>query len=299
MTPFPRYLLSITDLSTDHIFHILKTAAAFKKKLPPRTTLAGKTILNCFFENSTRTRISFEAAAKHLGAEVINFTTTESSLAKGETLRDTILNLKAIGADAFVIRHFQSGAPAQSHAIARIPIVNAGDGSHEHPTQALLDAMTIKEHMGHFKGLHVGIIGDIANSRVARSNMLLLKKLGARITVCGPRPMLPSQMGQYGVFVTTDFQKLIPTLDVIMMLRIQIERDAAPMIPSVGDYARNYQLNSTRLSKAKPHVIVMHPGPINRGVELTNHVADGPQSVILQQAQNGVFVRMAVLKAIL
>ena len=300
MTQRLKNLLSIDQLSRDSIVDILKAAAAFKKKPPSSNLLAGKIILNAFFENSTRTRLSFEMAAKRLGGGTISFSEAESSIAKGETFRDTIFNLTAFHPNTIVLRHSQSGASEEAQRLAgAIPVINAGDGRHEHPTQALLDAMTMLEHHRSLKGLHVGIVGDITNSRVARSNMILLKKMGARVTVCGPKTMLPSHVEQYGVKVTTDLKKLVPTVDVIMMLRIQIERGVENSIPSVGDYAKRYQLNSSLMKIAKPHAIVMHPGPMNRGVEISSNVADCPQSVILRQAENGVFVRMAVLRAIL
>ncbi|PIR20521.1 MAG: aspartate carbamoyltransferase [Deltaproteobacteria bacterium CG11_big_fil_rev_8_21_14_0_20_47_16] len=299
MTRKLKNLLSVDHLSSNTIFDIFKSAAAFKKKLPPHT-LSGKIVLNAFFENSTRTRVSFETAAARLGAHSIGFTEQGSSVSKGESFQDTILNLAVMHPDAIVLRHAQSGAAEMAQElVGKIPVINAGDGRHEHPTQALLDAMTIMEHAGALKGLHVGIIGDIAQSRVARSNMLLLKKMGASVSICAPKTMIPSHVTQYGVKVTTDLRKLVPTLDVIMMLRIQMEREQSPCIPSVADYAKNYQLNAALMSTAQANAIVMHPGPMNRGVEIADDVANGPQSVILQQTENGVFIRMAVLKAVL
>lgn len=299
MTQKPSHLTSIQDLSRDDVMAIFKKTAQFKKS-PPKVHHRDKVLVNAFFENSTRTRCSFEIAAKRLGMAVVNISSTGSSVAKGESLADTVATLCAMGPSAIAIRHAESGSAFAAAAVANtIPIINAGDGSHEHPTQALLDAFTIQDHFGSLKGCHVGIIGDIARSRVARSNMLLLKLLGAHVTVCGPKTMLPVGIKQYGVKVTTDFDALLPNLDVVMMLRIQLERAAGSCIPSASDYSKNYQLNAARLKKAGPDVIVMHPGPMNRGVEITSDVADGPQSVILDQVANGVLIRMAVLDYLL
>lgn len=299
MTQRPSHLTSIQDFSRDDVMAIFKKAALFQKS-PIKPTHANKILINAFYENSTRTRCSFEVAAKRLGMDVVNFAATGSSVAKGETLSDTIATLCAMRPAAIIIRHAESGSAQEAAAVAKpIPVINAGDGSHEHPTQALLDAFTILQTKGDLKGLHVGIVGDIARSRVARSNMLLLKMLGAQVTVCGPKTMIPVGVTQYGVKVTTDFDALLPTLDVVMMLRIQLERAAGTCIPSASDYAKLYQLNAARLKKAGPDVIVMHPGPMNRGVEITSDVADGPQSVILDQVTNGVLIRMAVLDYLL
>lgn len=299
MTQKPSHLTSIQDLSRDDVMAIFKKAAQFKKT-PPKLHLRDKILVNAFFENSTRTRASFEAAAYRLGMSVINFTAIGTSVAKGETLSDTIANLAAMGPAAFVVRHSDPGAAFEAvRASLGIPVINAGDGPREHPTQALLDAFTIQDQLGAVKGCHVGIIGDIAHSRLTRSNMILLRTLGAKVTVCGPKTMMPVGVEQYGVSVSHDFDALLPKLDVIMMLRIQLERAAGSCIPSTSDYAKNYQLNAARLKKAGPDVIVLHPGPINRGVEITSDVADGPQSVILDQVTNGVLVRMAVLDYLL
>lgn len=295
----PLHLTSIQDLSRDDVMTIFKKAALFQKS-PVKPKHPNKILINAFFENSTRTRCSFEIAAKRLGMDVINFSATGSSVAKGESLADTIANLCAMNVSAIVMRHSESGSAQEAAAFAKkTPVINAGDGSHEHPTQALLDAFTMLQVKGDLKGLHVGIIGDIARSRVARSNMLLLKMLGAHVTVCGPKTMIPVGITQYGVKVTTDFDALLPNLDAVMMLRIQLERAAGTCIPSASDYAKRYQLNAARLKKAGPDVIVMHPGPMNRGVEITSEVADGPQSVILDQVANGVLIRMAVLDYLL
>lgn len=298
MTKTPTHLLSVGDLSRDDVVAIFKKAKSFLTATPGQKT--SKLFINAFFENSTRTRMSFEIAAKRLGMDVVNFTSTGSSVAKGETLTDTILNLCAMKPSGIVLRHAQSGAALDAAKVSGpVPVINAGDGSHEHPTQALLDVFTILQKKGEVKGLHVGIVGDIAHSRVARSNILLLRKLGAKVTVCGPKTMIPKEVSRYGVSVTTDFDTLLPKLDVILMLRIQLERAAESCIPSAADYARLYQLNARRLAMAPAGTIVMHPGPINRGVEITNGVADGPRSVILDQVANGVPVRMAVLDMLL
>lgn len=295
----PSHLTSIQDLSRDDVMAIFKIAQAFKKSNPSRPKTE-KIVINAFFENSTRTRCSFGIAAKRLGISVLNFFEGTSSVAKGESLTDTILNLAAMSPSGIILRHAQSGAALEASKVSgSIPIINAGDGSHEHPTQALLDAFTIQQKKGALKGLHVGIVGDIERSRVARSNMLLLSKLGAKVTVCGPRTMIPAEVERYGVAVTTDFDALLPKLDVIMMLRIQLERAGGACIPSAADYARLYQLNAKRLARSAAGALVMHPGPMNRGVEITNDVADGPQSCILDQVTNGVLVRMAVLDTLL
>lgn len=295
----PSHLTSIQDFSRDDVMAIFKRAAQFQKT-PAKPTHSNKILINAFFENSTRTRCSFEIAAKRLGMDAVNFSAAGSSVAKGESLTDTIANLCAMEPAAIVVRHSESGSAQEAAAVAnQIPVINAGDGSHEHPTQALLDAFTILQAKGDLKGLHIGIIGDIARSRVARSNMLLLRMLGAHVTVCGPKTMIPAGVTQYGVAVTSDFDALLPKLDAVMMLRIQLERAAGACIPSTADYAKLYQLNAARLKKAGPDVIVMHPGPMNRGVEISNDVADGAQSVILDQVANGVLIRMAVLDYLL
>lgn len=295
----PRHLTSIQDLSSDDVMAIFKIAKSFQKSMPERKTTQ-KLIINAFFENSTRTRCSFGIAAKRLSISVLNFFEGTSSVAKGESLTDTILNLASMGPSGIILRHAQSGAAREAARVSgSIPIINAGDGSHEHPTQALLDAFTIFQKKGAVKGLHVGIVGDIAHSRVARSNMLLLRLLGATVTVCGPATMIPAEVARYGVRVSSDLDAVLPELDVVIMLRIQLERAGGACIPSMGDYARRYQLNEQRLAKAPADAIVMHPGPINRGVEITTEVADGPRSVILDQVGNGVLVRMAVLDTFL
>ena len=303
------HLLSINDLSRDEAVAILATAAELgrvseggQKKLP---TLRGRAVVNLFFEDSTRTRISFESAAKRLSADVINFSAKGSSVSKGESLKDTAQTLQAMGADAVVIRHGASGAAqrlADSGWISA-SVINAGDGTHEHPTQALLDAFTIGEKFGlatyDFSGLKVGIVGDILHSRVARSNVLLLKKLGASVTLIAPPTLLPVGVEQWGVAVSYDFDAALKNLDVVMMLRIQSERMHDLFFPSAREYSRAYGLDSTRLSTLKPKAIVMHPGPMNRGLEISADSADDIKSVIVDQVKNGVSVRMAVLYELL
>ena len=292
-------LLGIADLSADEIRLVLDTAASFRevaarpiKKVP---TLRGKTVINLFFEGSTRTRSSFEIAEKRLSADSLNFSTAGSALAKGESLIDTTLNLQAMAPDLIVIRHPHPGVP---HMLARrvaAGVINAGDGAHEHPTQALLDALTIREHKGRISGLRVAIVGDIEHSRVVRSNIHLLTRLGAEVTVAGPRTMMPVAVDRLGVRVAHTLEAAIEGADVVMMLRIQLERQSRTRFPSVREYFRLFGLTAERLARAAPDVIVMHPGPMNRGVEIASDVADGPYSVILEQVGNGVAVRMAVL----
>ena len=266
------------------------------KKVP---TLRGKTIINLFFEPSTRTRTSFEIAGKRLSADVINISVATSSVSKGESLRDTAENLQAMQADVLVVRHSAAGVP---HLLARYlpsPVINAGDGAHEHPTQALLDLYTLQEKWGTLTGHTVLIVGDIAASRVARSNMLAMRKLGMQVCVCGPRTMLPIGIEQMGVECTSDFDAAIQGADAVMMLRIQRERHGEVLFPSLQEYSERYCLTAERLRRAKSGVLVMHPGPMNRGVEIAPEVADGLESVILTQVTNGVAVRMALLYLLL
>ena len=298
-----RDLLGIEDLSADEICYILDAVPPFKeiserdiKKVP---TLRGKTIINLFFEPSTRTRTSFEIAGKRLSADVINISVATSSVSKGESLRDTAENLQAMQADVLVVRHSAAGVP---HLLARYlpsPVINAGDGAHEHPTQALLDLYTLQEKWGTLTGHTVLIVGDIAASRVARSNMLAMRKLGMQVCVCGPRTMLPIGIEQLGVECTSDFDAAIQGADAVMMLRIQRERHGEVLFPSLQEYAERYCLTAERLRRAKSGVLVMHPGPMNRGVEIAPEVADGLESVILAQVTNGVAVRMALLYLLL
>lgn len=294
-----RHLLSIADLSPAEILLILDTAEAMKeigtrpiKKVP---TLRGKTVVNLFFEPSTRTRTSFEVAEKRLSADAINIAASTSSLIKGETLTDTARNLEAMAPDMIVVRHGSSGACQLLAGLGGSRIINAGDGMHEHPTQALLDALTIRERKGSIEGRKVAIIGDLAHSRVLRSNLLLLKVLGADVWVCGPVTMWPSGIARFGVTVTTSVDDAVRDADVVMMLRIQLERMHGHYFPSRREYFRLFGLTRARMELAKEDAIVMHPGPLNRGVEIASDVADGPDSVILEQVSNGVSVRMAVL----
>jgi aspartate carbamoyltransferase catalytic subunit len=292
-------LLGIKQLEPEEINLILETAETFKeistrpiKKVP---TLRGRTVVHLFYEPSTRTRTSFEIAAKRLSADTFNISASTSSIVKGETLLDTARNLEAMNPDVIVLRHSAAGAP---HLLARhvqASVINAGDGMHEHPTQALLDLLTIKEKKETISGQTIAIIGDIAHSRVARSNIWALTKMGARVLVAGPTTMIPHDLDKLGVEVFYRPEDVIPEADVIMMLRIQLERQGQMLLPSLREYAHIFGLNEEKLSQAKPDVLIMHPGPINRGVEISPAVADGPYSVILDQVNNGVAVRMALL----
>ncbi|MCG6945839.1 MAG: aspartate carbamoyltransferase catalytic subunit [Deltaproteobacteria bacterium] len=292
-------LLGIKQLEPEEINLILETAETFKeistrpiKKVP---TLRGRTVVHLFYEPSTRTRTSFEIAAKRLSADTFNISASTSSIVKGETLLDTARNLEAMNPDVIVLRHSAAGAP---HLLARhvqASVINAGDGMHEHPTQALLDLLTIKEKKETISGQTIAIIGDIAHSRVARSNIWALTKMGARVLVAGPTTMIPHDLDKLGVEVFYRPEDVIPEADVIMMLRIQLERQGQMLLPSLREYACIFGLNEEKLSQAKPDVLIMHPGPINRGVEISPAVADGPYSVILDQVNNGVAVRMALL----
>ncbi len=299
MTEGLRHLLGIDGLGADEIVRVLDTAEAFfdvslrrVRKVP---TLRGKTVINLFYEASTRTRTSFELAGKRLSADVINISSSGSSVSKGESLLDTVKNLEAMHPDVIVVRHMHSGA---AHFVAkhtRAGVVNAGDGTHEHPTQGLLDAFTIRRAKGRIEGLTVAIAGDIAHSRVARSNAHLLTALGATVRVCGPRTLLPVDVASLGVEVYDSLAEALDGTDVVMMLRIQHERFGEALLPTTREYSRTFGLNPRTLARAKPDAIVMHPGPINRGVEIDPAVADGPRSVILDQVEAGVAVRMAVL----
>lgn len=292
-------LLTIDQLTVDEINLILDTADSMKeissrdiKKVP---TLRGKTVINLFYEPSTRTRTSFEIAGKRLSADVVNISTASSSVTKGETLKDTGKNLQAMSPDLVVIRHPAAGAPKILADALPASIINAGDGAHQHPTQALLDAFTIRERKGTLEGLTVSIIGDITHSRVARSNIACLKKAGAQVKVCGPFTMIPYFIDQLGVEIASSMEEAIADADVIMMLRIQMERQSTFLFPSLREYATFFGLNLERLKKAKKDVLIMHPGPVNRGVEIAPEVADGPYALILEQVANGVAVRMALL----
>jgi aspartate carbamoyltransferase catalytic subunit len=293
-------ILGIKDLSVDEINLILETAESFleisTRKIKKVPTLRGKTIINLFYEASTRTRTSFEIAGKRLSADTINISSSTSSVVKGETLIDTARNLEAMNPDVIVIRHSAAGAPHLLAALVKQSIINAGDGAHEHPTQALLDMMTIKEHKGKIAGLKVAIIGDIEHSRVARSNIYGLSKMGANVILAGPATMLPRDIEQMGVKVFSRLDDAITNADVVMMLRIQLERQKQSIFPSLREYSQHYCLNRNNIKLAKKDVIVMHPGPINRGVEISPDIADDPAcSVILDQVNKGVAVRMALL----
>ena len=292
-------LLGIGDLTRDEIHLVLETAEAMReigqrpiKKVP---TLRGKTVVNLFYEPSTRTRTSFEIAEKRLSADTLSVPVSASSVLKGETLADTALNIEAMAPDMIVLRHSSSGAGHLLSRICRSRIINAGDGMHEHPTQALLDAFTIREHKQHIDGLKVAIVGDLLHSRVLRSNILSLTMLGADVWACGPSTLVPPGLDRFGVHVTTSIDEAVEDADVIMMLRIQQERMDGAFVPSLREYFNTFGMTGARVARARPDVIIMHPGPMNRGVEIASDVADGPYSVILEQVANGVAVRMAVL----
>lgn len=304
-----KHLLSINDISYEEAVQILDTAQELArvsdgpmKKLP---TLRGRTIVNLFYEDSTRTRISFEAAAKRLSADVINFSAKGSSVSKGESLKDTALTLQAMGADAVIIRHNASGAARRlaDSEWTNGSVVNAGDGTHEHPSQALLDAFTIRKHLAHgandLAGLKIAVVGDVLHSRVARSNVLLLHKLGAKVFLVAPPTLLPVGVEHWPAHVSYDLDSILPEVDAVMMLRIQMERMSDSFFPSAREYSRYFGLNKERLSALKPTAIVMHPGPMNRGLEITADSADSARSVIVEQVSNGISVRMAILYLLL
>jgi aspartate carbamoyltransferase catalytic subunit len=292
-------ILGIQELSVEEIDLILETADSFIevstreiKKVP---TLRGKTVINLFYEASTRTRTSFEIAAKRLSADTINISASTSSVVKGETLIDTAKNLEAMNPDVIVIRHSAAGAPHMLAGILRQSVINAGDGAHEHPTQALLDMMTIRAKKGRIAGLKVALVGDIAHSRVARSNIHGLTKMGAQVCVAGPATMIPRGIERMGVVVHMRIEEAIRDADIIMMLRIQTEREKQNIFPSLREYAQYFSLNRRNIGLARKDILIMHPGPINRGVEISSDIADGPHSIILEQVTNGVAVRMALL----
>jgi aspartate carbamoyltransferase catalytic subunit len=301
-----KHLRSAADLDADTATLILDTAGEMAalagrevKKLP---TLRGRTVVNLFYEDSTRTRISFEAAAKRLSADVINFSAKGSSVSKGESLKDTALTLQAMGADAVVIRHPASGAPHRLSSWVDGSVINAGDGTHEHPTQALLDAYTMRSRLGKIQGLRVAIVGDVLHSRVARSNVLLLTTLGAEITLVGPPTLIPVDIAAAlspATKVSYDLDSVLPDVDVVMMLRVQTERMQDSYFPSAREYSRRYGLDVSRMRKLPEHAIVMHPGPMNRGMEIAPEVADSSRSTIVEQVANGVSARMAVLYLLL
>jgi aspartate carbamoyltransferase catalytic subunit len=295
-----KHLLSMDQLSATDITHILDTAESMRqvtdrpiKKLP---TLRGRTVCNLFYESSTRTRVSFELAAKRLSADVVNFAAdSKSSVTKGESLKDTAWTLEAMGIDAIVIRHPSSGAPEQLSRWVRSNVINAGDGQHEHPTQALLDLFTIREHFKTFEDLKVVIVGDILHSRVARSNVKGLRTLGADVTLVGPPTLVPRQLEGWGAKVSNELDEVLTEIDVCYLLRVQKERQSDQYFPSTREYAARWGLNGPRLAKMKPDALVMHPGPLNRGVEISAEISEGPRSIILDQVTNGLAVRMSLL----
>jgi len=294
-----KHILGIDHLSREDIVQILDSAESFKqinsreiKKVP---TLRGKTIVNLFFEASTRTRTSFEIAGKRLSADTVNITASSSSVVKGETLEDTARNIEAMAPDIIVMRHAASGAALYLAERLDCSVINAGDGAHEHPSQALLDLFTMRQHKGRIEGLKVAIVGDITHSRVVRSNLYALNKMGAEVRLAGPGTMIPPGIEKLGCRVCTTLEEAITDADVVMMLRIQLERQGKTLLPTLREYSRFYGLNPEKLKLAKPDALIMHPGPMNRGVEISSSVADGPQSVILDQVENGVAVRMALL----
>lgn len=294
-----RHLITLEELALAEIDQIHATAAAFKKilgrsvkKVP---ALRGKTIVNLFLEPSTRTRLAFEMAAKRLSADVISFDAASSSTSKGETLRDTAQNIEALNADMIILRHAASGSPLYLSRLLNIPVINAGDGAHEHPTQGLLDTFTMREHLGSLKGRKVVILGDILFSRVARSNIHALTKMGAAVTLVGPSTLVPHWFQDLGVTVSHDLKSALADAEVVMLLRIQHERQSSSHFPSLGEYTSMFGLNRARAAWLNPRAIIMHPGPINRGVEIDSELADGDRSVILEQVTNGIAIRMAVL----
>ena len=294
-----KHLLGLRELSREELEHIFATADGFQtisqRSIKKAPALRGKVVGNLFFEDSTRTRTSFALAAQRLSADVVEFTAKSSSLSKGESLRDTARNLEAMGIDMVVCRHSAGGAPTLLSRCVNCSVINAGDGTHEHPTQGLLDVYTIRELRGDLSGLKVAIVGDIAHSRVARSNIWALKTMGAEVHLVGPPTLMPAAVTELPVTVHHDFDEILPEMDVINMLRIQFERIGSQVFPSIQEYARLFALTGERLRRAKSDVIVMHPGPINRGMELESEVADGPHSTILRQVTNGLAIRMAVL----
>lgn len=299
MTWTRKHLLTLEELSAEEINLVLDTAQSFKevstreiKKVP---ALRGKVVVNMFVEPSTRTKTSFSLAAKRLSADTVDFSPSTSSLSKGETLKDTVRNIEAMGVDIVVVRHWAPGVPFMLSKVLKASVINAGDGAHEHPTQGLLDIFTMREIKGNVKGLKVVILGDITHSRVARSNIWGLTKLGAHVTVCGPATLIPPHIEDLGVKISNNVDEAIADADVINLLRIQMERQRANLFPSVREYSRIFGIDAERLKRTRKDVLIMHPGPINRGVEISPDVADGERSVILRQVTNGLAVRMAVL----
>ena len=292
----PRNLIDVDDVSPSELIELLDRATAFNQTAPRRDLLAGVPVLNLFFESSTRTATSFTLAEQRVGADVISFAPGASSLGKGETIADTAITLRAIGVRVIVVRHPESGFPRRLAEAFDGHVINAGDGTHAHPTQALLDLMTLRDHAGRLEGLRVAIVGDILHSRVARSNIVGMRMLGVEVTLVGPRTLLPDSFEREGVRIERDLDEVLPHIDAIMMLRIQRERIVSGLLPSLDDYTRRFQLNRTRLARLSRDAIILHPGPYNRGVELTDEVLDDPRSRYVVQVHNGVFVRMAVLE---
>jgi len=292
----PRNLIDVDDVSPSELIELLDRATAFNQTAPRRDLLAGVPVLNLFFESSTRTATSFTLAEQRVGADVISFAPGASSLGKGETIADTAITLRAIGVRVIVVRHPESGFPRRLAEAFDGHVINAGDGTHAHPTQALLDLMTLRDHAGRLEGLRVAIVGDILHSRVARSNIVGMRMLGVEVTLVGPRTLLPDSFEREGVRIERDLDEVLPHIDAIMMLRIQRERIVSGLLPSLDDYTRRFQLNRTRLARLSRDAVILHPGPYNRGVELTDEVLDDPRSRYVMQVHNGVFVRMAVLE---
>ncbi len=298
-----KHLLTIGDLGPDGIEEVLKTADTFAeinhRPIPKVQALRGKTVVSCFFEDSTRTRLSFETAARRLGADVMTFAAASSSLKKGESLRDTVETLDAIGADAFVVRHKSAGVPAQIARWTDSAVLNAGDGQHEHPTQALLDCYTLRQHLSDLHGKRILIVGDVKHSRVARSNVAAFSALGAKVKLVAPHTLLPPSLDDWPVDVTTNLDGALDEADVVYLLRIQQERMDQALLPSLREYSQSYGLDAKRAARLKPGALILHPGPMNRGVEIAADVADAPNAVITEQVANGVSVRMAVLYLLL
>jgi aspartate carbamoyltransferase catalytic subunit len=292
----PRNLIDVDDVTPAELIQLIDRATAFNAEPPPRDLLTDIPVLNLFFESSTRTATSFTLAEQRVGADVISFAPGASSLGKGETIEDTAITLSAIGVRVIVVRHPESGFPRRLAEAFDGHVINAGDGTHAHPTQALLDLMTLRNHAGHLEGLRVAIVGDILHSRVARSNIVGMKMLGVDVTLVGPRTLLPESFEAMGVRIERYLDAMLPHVDAIMMLRIQRERIVSGLLPSLDDYTRGFQLNRTRLARLSKDAVILHPGPYNRGVELTDEVLDDPRSRYVAQVHNGVFVRMAVLE---
>jgi len=291
-----RSLIDVDDVTADELVALVDRAASFSDRSPARDLLTGVPVLNLFFESSTRTATSFTLAEQRVGADVISFAPGASSLGKGETIADTAITLHAIGVRIIVVRHPESGFPRRLAEAFDGHVINAGDGTHAHPTQALLDLMTLRNQFGRYAGLRVAIVGDILHSRVARSNIVGMRMLGVDVTLVGPRTLLPDTFGAMGVRIERDFDRVLPQVDAVMMLRIQRERIVSGLLPSLDDYTRGYQLNRTRLARLRDDAVILHPGPYNRGVELTDDVLEDRRSRYVAQVHNGVFVRMAVLE---